>query len=110
MKSIGNDSEKLNVSLLQDEAAFIALHIVNASADGSDMTKVLEITKLIGEIETIVKRYYRMEFENESVYYYRFVTHLKFLAQRLVTKRHMMRKKVNCLPWSEINMINRTSV
>ena len=50
------------------------------------MTKVLEITKLIGEIETIVKRYYRMEFENESVYYYRFVTHLKFLAQRLVTK------------------------
>ncbi|MFR6163901.1 MAG: PRD domain-containing protein [Mediterraneibacter gnavus] len=27
-----------------------------------------------------------MEFENESVYYYRFVTHLKFLAQRLVTK------------------------
>ena len=30
------------------------------------MTKVLEITKLIGEIETIVKRYYRMEFENES--------------------------------------------
>lgn len=76
----------MNVSLLQDEAAFIALHIVNASADGSDMTKVLEITKLIGEIETIVKRYYRMEFENESVYYYRFVTHLKFLAQRLVTK------------------------
>ena len=27
-----------------------------------------------------------MVFENESVYYYRFVTHLKFLAQRLVTK------------------------
>ena len=85
-KALGMIQKKLNVSLLQDEAAFIALHIVNASADGSDMTKVLEITKLIGEIETIVKRYYRMEFENESVYYYRFVTHLKFLAQRLVTK------------------------
>lgn len=85
-KALGMIQKKLNVSLLQDEAAFIALHIVNTSADGSDMTKVLEITKLIGEIETIVKRYYRMEFENESVYYYRFVTHLKFLAQRLVTK------------------------
>lgn len=85
-KALGMIQKKLNVSLLQDEAAFIALHIVNTSADGSDMTKGLEITKLIGEIETIVKRYYRMEFENESVYYYRFVTHLKFLAQRLVTK------------------------
>ena len=49
-KALGMIQKKMNVSLLQDEAAFIALHIVNASADGSDMTKVLEITKLIGEI------------------------------------------------------------
>ena len=32
-KALGMIQKKLNVSLLQDEAAFIALHIVNASAD-----------------------------------------------------------------------------
>ncbi len=54
-KALGMIQKKLNVSLLQDEAAFIALHIVNASADGSDMTKVLEITKLIGELRRLSK-------------------------------------------------------
>ena len=48
--------EKLKVRLPEDEAGFIALHLANAQTD----------------------------FDEDDVYYYRFITHLKFFAKRLV--------------------------
>ena len=36
------------------------------------------------EIENIVRYRFKIEFNEESDYYYRFITHLKFFAQRLV--------------------------
>lgn len=77
--------EKLfNVRLPDDEAGFIALHIVNASMDESNMEQIIDITRIIQEISNIVKYYFRIEFDINSVYYYRFITHLKFFAQRLI--------------------------
>jgi len=39
------------------------------------------------EISNIVRYYFSVEFNTESVYYYRFITHLKFFAQRLLTDK-----------------------
>lgn len=36
------------------------------------------------EVENIVKYHFRTAFDTEDVYYYRFITHLKFFAKRLV--------------------------
>lgn len=77
----------LHVSLPQDEAAFIALHIVNAEMDSKDVHKVLEITKMMQEISNIVKYHFSIEFNTDSVYYYRFITHLKFFAQRVLSEK-----------------------
>ncbi len=74
--------KKLGVTLPEDEAAFIALHIVNAQLN-EELPTVINITKVTQEILNIVKYYFKMEFDEESLYYYRFVSHLKFFAQRM---------------------------
>ena len=75
--------KKTGVLLPNDEAGFIALHIVNGQLD-EDVHDMYEITKIMQEIENIVRYRFKIEFNEESAYYYRFITHLKFFAQRLV--------------------------
>lgn len=77
----------LGMNLEVDEAAFIATHFVNAELDqGNELAyEIAEITK---KIETIVKEFYRTEFDESSLDYYRFITHVKFFAQRLLTGDH----------------------
>lgn len=75
--------DKTGIELNDDEAGFIALHIVNGQLDdySNDM---YEITKIMQEIENIVRYHFKVEFNEDSAYYYRFVTHLKFFAKRLL--------------------------
>lgn len=75
-------NQKLMVNLSEDEAGFIALHIVNAELDG-EMEEVAKITKFIHEILNIVRYHFKITLDEESLDYYRFVTHLKFFARRL---------------------------
>ena len=82
MKALEMIENKFNVRLPDDEAGFIALHIVNAQLDES-LPIVYDITKVMQEISNIVKYYFSITFDEDSVYYYRFITHLKFFAQRL---------------------------
>ena len=74
--------KKLKVTLPQDEAAFIALHIVNAELD-LDMTSMVSMTKFVNHILDIVDECFGNRIDKESVFYERFVTHLKFFAQRI---------------------------
>ncbi|RGY97958.1 PRD domain-containing protein [Clostridium sp. AM58-1XD] len=76
--------EKCMVRLPEDEAGFIALHLANAQMDQEIMHNMYEITRVMQEIINIVKYYFRIEFNEDDVYYYRFITHLKFFAKRLV--------------------------
>lgn len=71
--------------LPEDEAGFIALHIVNAQMD-QEVGDMYGLTKIMQEIMQIVKYSFNISFNEESVYYYRFITHLKFFAQRLMQK------------------------
>ncbi|MPM60931.1 Transcription antiterminator LicT [bioreactor metagenome] len=83
MKSLDLIEKRFNVRLPDDEAGFIALHIVNAEKD-QDIKVVYKITKIMQEVSNIVKYYFGVSFDEESVYYYRFITHLKFFAERLL--------------------------
>lgn len=76
--------ERFKIRLPEDEAGFIALHIATAEMDENDMNKLYAVTKIVQEISNIVKYMFNIEFDEESVYYYRFITHLKFFASRLV--------------------------
>lgn len=71
-------AEKVGIILPEDEAGFIALHIVNAQMN-EDMPVMINITKFIQDVLHIVKFHFGIEYDEESLAYYRFVTHLKFL-------------------------------
>ncbi|MCO6542196.1 MAG: PRD domain-containing protein [Lactobacillus sp.] len=75
----------LNLKPVDDEAAFIALHFINAES-GNELAD--EIVKIVREIEQIVKDYYHTELDEDSLSYYRFITHLKFFAQRCLLQQH----------------------
>lgn len=75
---------KFHIQLPNDEAGFIALHIVNVELDEDNMDHIFQVTKVIQEIMTIVKYHFHAEFDTSNVYYYRFITHLKFFALRLL--------------------------
>lgn len=76
----------LNVQLPEDEAGFIALHFVNAESPEENENSY-QVTKIMKEITNIVRRYFQVEFDENSLHYYRFITHLKFFAQRLVNHK-----------------------
>ena len=85
LKALDMIEEHFNLRLPEDEAGFIAFHILNASGEDS-LDDIVEITKVINEITNIVKYRFKVEFDEDDVYFYRFVTHLKFFAYRLVNK------------------------
>lgn len=77
--------KKVGIMLPEDEAGFIALHVVNAELN-EEMPNIVNITKFIQEILTIVKYHFKVDFDEESLNYDRFVTHLKFFAQRMFSQ------------------------
>ena len=74
--------KQLGIAMNKDEAGFIAMHIINARLD-MKMSDVYEITKMINGCIEISEYYYNDKFDRASDSYERFVTHLKYLAQRL---------------------------
>ncbi|MCQ4088638.1 BglG family transcription antiterminator LicT [Saccharibacillus sp. JS10] len=79
--------DRLGVELPDDEAGFIALHLVNAQL-GEEMPVLMDITKIIQDILDLVRKHFGLEYNEDSISYYRFVTHLKFFAQRLISGDH----------------------
>ncbi|MCA2017008.1 PRD domain-containing protein [Vibrio tritonius] len=71
------------IAFPEDEAGFIALHLVNAQLS-EDMHNTIGITNLIRDIIQIIKYQLRIEMDEESLNYQRLVTHLKFFAHRLM--------------------------
>lgn len=78
--------KQCKVELPEDEAGFIALHLANAQMDQEVMHNMYEITRIMQEIVNIVRYYFKITFNEDDVYYYRFITHLKFFSKRLVEK------------------------
>ncbi|QWU13111.1 transcriptional antiterminator, BglG family [Paenibacillus sophorae] len=79
--------EKFGVLLPEDEAGFLALHIVNAELN-EEMPVVKNMTKVMQEVLTIVRYHFKLDFNENSLSFYRFITHLKFFAHRLVKSNH----------------------
>lgn len=77
--------DEYEITLNNDEAASIAMHIVNAELDG-DMYTSAEVIKLMDTIMQIIKYSLQIEFDENSMNYQRLITHLKFFVQRVVKR------------------------
>jgi len=88
LEALNMIKNKLHVTLPEDEAGFIAMHIVNAELN-EEMPNIVNITKTMQDILKIVKYHFSIDFNEDSLNFFRFVTHLKFFAQRLYSKTYM---------------------
>ena len=66
----------------ENESATIAMHFVNAQTE-LDFSSTSNITKVISEILNIVKYNFRINYDEDSLSYYRFVVHLRSFTQRV---------------------------
>ncbi len=73
---------RFGASFDDNEAAFIATHLINAEMD-SDLNTVYRMTKVVTEILNIVKYHFNIVYDEDSLAYYRFTTHLRFFAERI---------------------------
>ena len=80
--------EQLGVTLHEDEAAFIALHIVNAELN-TNKSEMYQITQLLEGTISVVEYFYQNQFDRESLDFNRFVVHLRYFAQRLFQNQIM---------------------
>lgn len=87
MRAVERINHSFDVELPEDEAAFVAIHILEASLnDNTDQT--VNTTKFIQHIINIVKYHFNVEFDEDSLNYGRFITHLKYFAQRVFHGSH----------------------
>lgn len=113
-KALEMVKDKFDIQLPEDEAGFIALHLVNAEMD-EEVGNIYELTKIMQEITNIVKYHFKITFNEDSVYFYRFSTHLKFFAYRLLNHKEFrdeddgelyeMIKKKYCNAYNCVNKI-----
>src|SRR5690625_502166 len=82
-------NKELNIELPEDEAASIALHLVNSQLSGENMTATIQVTEMVNDILNIVKYHFQMELDEDSINYERFLTHLRFFAIRFIRKEKM---------------------
>jgi beta-glucoside operon transcriptional antiterminator len=75
--------ESTGVEFDEDEAGFIAMHFVNASLDG-DMEGFQAVTRVIEGILGVAEEHLGERKDEDSISWYRFVTHVRFFAQRVV--------------------------
>lgn len=78
--------EKYGYALPLDEAGFLAFHIINLS-EGNMKRKSDERMKLINKVIEIVETYFNLKLDPDSIYYERFLTHLKYFSSRVFTKQ-----------------------
>ena len=77
--------DRLDILLPEDEAGFIALHFVNAEY-GTDIRDAVKFPDQMQAIVDIVERDLGILLDESSLHYELFMTHIKFLIQRIYRK------------------------
>ena len=74
--------QRLGIRLPIDEAVSVALRMVRVEFD-TRVKDTLKITGFMEEVIEIIKDYFKIEPDENSLNYERFITHLKFLSRKL---------------------------
>ena len=79
-------NERFNLSLSEEEAGFITLHLINAEMSDK-LNDIYELTDLMSQLTNIVKYHFKVSLDEQSIYFDRFRTHLKYFCYRVLNKR-----------------------
>ncbi|WP_099360777.1 BglG family transcription antiterminator LicT [Fredinandcohnia onubensis] len=89
LKALDIIEKETGIKLDEDEAASIALHLVNGQLSGDNMGAAVQIAQMVNDILNIVKDHFDMELDETSLNYERFVTHLRFFGMRYMRKEKL---------------------
>lgn len=81
-----NDSFK--ITLPEDEAGFICMHI-NAAIGKQEVGETLAYTKKIGEVMKFLYKLLNKDIDRGSLSYVRTITHLNFMIERVLNKKYI---------------------
>ncbi|MGP4066116.1 BglG family transcription antiterminator LicT [Oceanobacillus sp. M65] len=89
LKALDIIGEHTGLRMDEDEAASIALHLVNSGISGENLEVAVQVTDMVNNILNIVKYHYQMELDEDSINYERFLTHLRYFSIRFVRKEKL---------------------
>jgi beta-glucoside operon transcriptional antiterminator len=73
-----------NVMIPDQEAAFIALHFINADYDNKDMQETMFVSKVVQNVLNIATYHYGDVFDTKSYNFARFLTHMRYFVIRQI--------------------------
>lgn len=84
-------NERFNVDLDEDEAGFIAIHIVNSYYQGNSdkYDEDINVLKIMKDILNIIRYYYKIDYDEDDLDYDRLVTHVRFFAKRVLLRKKL---------------------
>lgn len=94
VKALEFIDETLCVQMEDDEAATIAIHFANACFF-KDMTKIYGYIEIIRDIIALTEQRYRIHFNEDSISFFRFQSHLKYLAQKIISGDNRTNHHIN---------------
>lgn len=81
-KALQYIKEEIGVELPKDEAASIALHLVNAETGSGNLNRTLKNTRILKDITDIVSNMIGIRIDENSYSYSRFIMHVRYLLER----------------------------
>lgn len=82
-------NEKLTIELPEEESANIAFHIINAQSSQHQTADSMKAAKIVGGIVNLVRYNLNTSIPTNSIHYNRFITHVKFFAERFLSNTLM---------------------
>ena len=84
IKALELIKEEMNIEFSEDEAANIALHLVNArNSSGNDMGETIQAVEMTQDILNIIRYTFNKPVDESTISFERFITHLKFFFERI---------------------------
>lgn len=80
--------DEFNGSLNDDEAASIALHIINAEVDGGSLHESMDALKLMDQVMQIIRYQTHLTMDEDDLDYQRLLVHVRFFVQRVMGEEH----------------------
>lgn len=81
-KAVELINQQFSLDFKDDEAGFIAFHIANSVQGNPSMDVTMASTEIVGDILKIIRGYFGIMFDENSLNYQRMVTHIQYFSQR----------------------------
>lgn len=94
-------NEQLSTDFDENEAGFIAFHLINAISPLKQEVAT-KIIKISAGVVGVIEEYYHKRIDKESVYYSRLLTHLKYFLNRVLLKPEEDKKREEVVLFHDI--------